>query len=673
MATIDKSDIYELYEDSVKEKHIWQEDYEEFERLANNDIIDDLDENLPEVNDGTLSASLYKLPKRLFSSKLKGRAKATNRDDGWLTELANIRWENNIIPNANMQAPFSRKWKDAIRKSAIYGSVPLITMFVEHGDTEGADFYVGQPQDWTLEAGKVSDYDCQVIFGDLFFTRTQLKDMIEEAKSDNTDKDAYKKWDVDQLQKIYDAKMTEDRDPRDVPVEKEGKAVTKGGYHFTVAYQRGVEAPFCIYHYSNKKTPVCEWSNPDPSGDLPVHYLYCYQDFINPYGTGIVKLAGGTQNVLDYMRQADVLATQLGLEPPVRVGGAGADTADIDSMTYDRKAIWMTGTAEVDQMPVTNNVYSELPNRISMYKISLNQLIPTGDTSIASGAGDQDYSKTPAGVEFQKQNLSIDDEDYKDNIYQTYEAKAKSMINYEFANMQGTDLMKLSDEERDILMKSELGEAWPEDEEGNPSNELEVIWDNARANFDFSVDPDQDKAKDDEKRLEGLMKVAELRASDPNLDAYLQESGKKLDVGELFAEIISLTSDNEKIIQDISGEDEQVDEMGNPIQQPMPGQESDPLMEQKLQQNDEKHQLDMQGKQMKLAGQEAPSEQMQDAGPEMVNEQVEIDPEEMQANLEAVMDEYQIGQEAAAQLLDMEAQGVDVEELKAALQPEAMV
>lgn len=628
MSFISKDDLYELYEESVKEKHIWQEDYPEFERLMNNEIIADIDENLPEVNDGTLAASLYKLPKRLFNSKLTGRAKAMDRDDGWLTELANIRWEKEIIPNANLQAPFARKWKDAIRKSGGYGSVPLITMFVDHGQSEGADFYVGQPQDWTLEAGKVSDYDCQVIFGDLYFTNSQLDDMIEQAIKDNKNPDSYKKWDTPELEKIKAAKNTEDRDARDIPDEKQGKAVTKGGYHFMYAPQRGIDAPFCLYHSSNKKKPVCEWTNPDPTGDLPVHYLYCYQDFINPYGTGIVKLAGGTQNVLDYMRQADVLATQLGLEPPVRVGGQGADTADIESMTYDRKAIWMIGTAEVEQVNVTARVYSELPNRIAMYKISLNQLIPTGDTSIAAGAGDQDYSKTPQGVKFQQQNLSIDDEDYKDNIYMTYEAVARSMINTEFANMQGSDLMKLDDEERDILMQSGL--EFPLDEEGNPTNELEILWDESRAKFNFHLDPDQDKSKDDEKRLEGLLRVMELKASDPNFDMDLQMSGKKLNKGELLAEVIGLTTDNDKIIEDIQPEDEQA------------------MAEEAMMAPQAQGQL--------------PAE----ATPEQPQESFEGEAEAM-ANMQAVMQEYQVPAEMAAGMLEAERLGYQPEEILEAM------
>jgi hypothetical protein len=115
--------------------------------------------------------------------------------------------------------------------------------------------------------------------------------------------------------------------------------------------------------------------------------------------------------------------------------------------------------------------------------------------------------------------------------------------------------MKLDPEEQEILQKA--GIEFPQDENGQPSMQLEVQWDQARATFDFEIDPEAEKTADDEKRLEGLLKVAEFRANDPNFDAVLQADGKKLDLGELYSEIISLTTDNDKIIKEISPEEQQ--------------------------------------------------------------------------------------------------------------------
>lgn len=610
----DKDQIYQLYNQAVEDARIWRKDYKEFERLADNELLDDIDESLPEVNDGTLAASLFKLPKRIINSNLTGRAKALDRDDAWITELANLQWEKNIIPNANSQAPFHRKWKDAVRKAAIYGSVPLITLFVERGEYVGADFIVAQPQDVYLEPGKVSDYDSDVIFWDVYFTDLQLDDMIKRATEESKEKDGYSKWNVPALKAIKAKRAKDERSSQDEPNQKEGKSVEKSGYHFCIVFQRGVDAPFYMYHKETKEN-VREWSNPDPSGDLPVHYLYCYQDFINPYGIGIVKLAGGTQNVLDKMRQYDVLATQVGIRPPISIGG-DIESADLDSIIYAQDQQWLIGEARVKREEISNEVYAQLPNRISMYKVSLNQLIPTGDTSVSATAGDPQYSKTPAGVKFQAANLSIDDEDFQDNVNITFEAKAKSMINTHFANMNGVDLMKLSDEEREIL--AQAGLEFPFDEEGNPTNELEVIWDEARATFDFEMDAEQDKVSEDKEKLEGLLKVAEFRASDPLFDQKLMLSGKRLNDGELYSSIISLTTDNDKILEDVTPEDQEA-----------------------------------------MAQEEALAEQ------EMMAQEEAVDPdqEQVMANMDAVMAEYGVDENTAAAMLEAERQGFDQEEI----------
>lgn len=570
----DEQELYKLYKDSKTESDNWREDYHEFERLADNDLIEDLDPTLPEVNDGTLAAALFKLPKRVVNSNLKGRAKALDRDEAWLSELANLQWENNIIPNANSQAPFHRKWKDAVRKAAIYGSVPLITLFVERGDYIGSDFIVAQPQDVKLEPGKVSDYDSDVIFWDVYYTKQQVRNMLETAKKEKADKvDGYDQWDIEALEEVLNQDASDERLDDDDHRQNIEKSVKRQGIKFCVIFQRGVNAPFYMFNPKTQKS-VRRWTNQDPTGDVPVHFLYCYQDFVNPYGIGIVKLAGGTQNALDYFRQADILATQLGFRPPVSISG-DTDGLDLDSIVYEQDAQWMIGKAQVRREEISNQIYSQLPNRMSMYKISLNQLIPTGDTSIASGAGDQDYSKTPTGVKFQQQNLSIDDEDFKDNLYMTFEAVAKSMINIHFANMQGTDLMKLSDEERQLLIQGGMG--WPLDEAGQPieTNELEILWDEVRATFNFKMEAEQDKAKDEEKRLNALLKVLELRASDPTLEQALLEADKRLNTGELFSSVIQLTTDNDKIIEDISPEEkQQIDEQSQMAEEAPQDEES---------------------------------------------------------------------------------------------------
>lgn len=678
MAFLTKEDLKDAYTDAKAEADIWKQDYPAYERLANNDLLDMLDPNLPEVNDGSLAAALFKLPKRIVNRKLSGTAKATDRDEAWLSELANLQWENEIIPNAKSQATFHRKWKDSIRKSAIFGGIPLITLFIDKDGVSTTDFIVGNPMDVILEAGKVSDLDSDVIFWEVYYSALQVDNMIEQAEAENKARNVLAKedkWYVDELKAIKASKLTEERDAKNSSKENNDKGVHPSGYHFCIAFQRGKQAPFYMYHPTSDKT-VHEWTNDDPTGDVPVHYLYCYQDFVNPYGIGIVKLAGGTQNVLDYFRQADVLATQIGIRPPKQIQG-DADEVDFESLVYEQDADWYVGEAKVERMEMADGVYQALPGRMEMYQTSLQKLIPTGDTSIsAENSGDSTMSKTPAGVKLAAANLSIDDEDYKDNLYETYAAVAKSMINIKFANMEGQDLMKLSDDERDLLRQGGLD--FPQNEDGDMSNQLDVVWDKVRAEFNFEVDPEADKASDDDQKLKGLTTITEF-IKDPNTQALIANGpikigNKQLDPGELISEIVALTTDNDKIITDVNPEEEQangaVDEQGNPApgaQGPPP----DPALaqaDQKLRHAEEKHQLDMGVRHADIQVKAQAHDQKQAAAAAKAQPPAPASTPatpEMQANIDAVMQKYGVDEETALMALAAEHEGLPPEEIDA--------
>ncbi len=614
MAFLKPKEVFDAYEAATEEADQWRIEYPEYQRLADNGLLEDLDENLPEVNDGSLAASLFKLAKRVIKKKMAGRARAMDRDDDWLTELANIYWEKRILKNAKSKASPRRKWKDAVRKAAIFGGQPIITLFVQRGNYRGADFIVPYALDVKLEAGKDSDEDSDIIFWDTYYTKLQLLNLIEQAKAEREDTKvekaewrarrnayakqfeayenerqinpelppmpefdeeepaAYNKWNIKLLEKISKTQPGDTRPGNEQAPEEQAKGVKKTGYHFFIAFQRGVDAPFSMNYVneSGKKGDkvansgwVREWSNPDPTGDVPVHYLYCYQDFINPYGIGIVKLAGGTQNVLDYMRQADILATQIGIRPPKVIYGDEEDV-DEESMVFAQDANWYMGNVKVEPWQMATGVYQQLPDRISMYQTSLQKFIPMGDTSISStNSGDPNVGRTPQALKMADAALSIDDEDFAENVDECYEAVASSMINTQFANMQGSELLKLSEDERDILEKA--GIPFELDDAGNKTQELEIFWDDARAQFEFEMDADADKLADEGKRLEGLVTVTDL-LKDPATQAFMASGvpiilgTRKLDPGELIGEIISLSTENDKILVDATPEDQQAAE-----------------------------------------------------------------------------------------------------------------
>lgn len=730
MAYLNEEEVYEAYEAASKEADLWRENYPEYERLMDNGLLDALDENLPEVNDGSLAASLFKLAKRVIKKNLGGRAVSLDRDDKWLTELANLEWTKRILKNAKSKASPRRKLKDAARKAAGLGGQPVITLMVDRGNYNGVDFIVPYAQDVKLEAGKDSDEDSDIIFWDVYYSKLQVRNMFEDALEEmgmmiatidgkevmvrnpevpEEDLDQYNQWNLEDLWKIVQELNTagiEDKRPQNQASRQESEGdVKKTGVHFFIAFQRGEDAPFYMCRpgtgdgvAKSDGTWIRLWPNPDPTGDVPVHYLYFYQDFINPYGIGIPKLAGGTQNVLDYLRQADILATQIGIRPPRLIAG-DEDEVDEESMVTAQDANWYIGSATVTPWNMANQVYAQLPGRMSMYQTSLQKMIPTGDATVAGeDSGDPNVSKVPASIKAMQASLSIDDEDFAENIDELWATLAKSMINTHFANMQGSDLLKLNKEEREILEKAGL--EFPEED----SYELEIIWDNVRNTFDFEVDPDADKTTDEAAALEGKLKAYEMITGDPNIDADLLAVNKKIDRGELLADIFHQLTSNDKIIIDIAPEDQadaEIDpETGEPIMQqppvdPATGQPVDPnappapdpnqptpadmikadelehrkdmdlakleLEHKKLDLNDKNNERNANIK----ASTPAPGKKDDGKKPE-AGKTPELDPETEETivkQIEETMEAYNVPAEIAAAMLEAESQGFEPDEI----------
>lgn len=710
MAFLEGKEICEAYRLATDEADKWREDYPEFERLMNNGLLEDMESDLPEVNDGSLAASLFKLAKRVIRKKMGGRVKLLDRDDAWLAELAQLQWENTILPNAKSKASPRRKWKDAVRKAAGYGGQPIITLFVERGNYTGADFIVPYAPDVKLEAGKDSDEDSDIIFWDCYFTKLQLKNMLEDAKEemkeaaenkaaweqrrdeakvavadyderkaaheamqaedptipdfdeerpefDEDEPEPYNIWDIEQLEEIIESGAVSDRPGNEEHSDKAANGIKTTGFHFYISWQRGVNAPFTM-HFNKKDhdNPVRQWSNPDPTGDVPCHYLYCYQDFINPYGIGIVKLAGGTQNVLDYFRKADVLATQLGLRRPKIISGDTTQT-DWDSMVMEEDATWETGNAKVDFVDMADGVYTELPNRMSMYQTSLQKVLPMGDTTISAGSsGDPQVGRTPQALKMAAGNLSIDDEDFTENVDECHAAVARSMINTHFANMQGSDIMKLTGDQADILFKAGVEDLAPDPVTGEAPRELEVWWDDVRANFDFEMQTEDDKMTDDATKLEGY-KAATDFLSNPNTQTLIQQAqsgrplilgSKKIDLGELVGSMLSLTTDNDKIVTDVTPDEMKQQEEARLVAE----QEAAAAAAATAQPG---------------AGAPAPAAGgLPDAD---LNMDGEITPEEAAQNVQLVMQEYQVDEETAAAMLEAERQEWPFDEIIATFAP----
>lgn len=633
MIYLKKEELQESYIEAEKKALDWYKPFDEYERIANNKLSKKLGKNMPRVNDGSLAASLLETPMLVLPSMQPGKFISQGQKKPWLNEIANIIWRDKIVPNASTQATFFDKEQMALYRALKYGAQPRYNFFVSSERYTGSDWSLPYIRNVKLEPGKFSVDDCDYVFLDIYYTKHQLKNIIEQqkdeikrAKAEGRKPDTT--WNVDALKRLADMGMTS-KEMEEQNINEREKQISASGIKVTACFQRGVGAPFYLFskHLPDKEC-LREWKNPDPTGDLPITMQYCYETLESPIGIGRVELAGPTQNVLDYMTQAHVLATQIGLQPPKKLSGA-IDQTNLNSLTFTPDAIWQTGTANVDIVQTATSVYSQFPANFGLYKAQLQNLQGRTDGSISSESGDPGFSKTQAGVKMQESRTNAQD-NYLRSKADTAAAKmAEKMMNVHMANMSGADILDIAKEDLERLTKA----GYFDDNPGTPEpsiTELPVIYEELQDTFKFEFDPRPEADEDDKNRWVELINIA---TSNPNLIPAMQASGYEFNLGEAFKKVIAASGADgwDKVLVELNPEDMAA--------QQMPGE-------------------------MPQEGMEQPTEQMQDPQePIEVPEQPPATPEQDPEVLQAIMAEYGVDEGGAMAVIEAERQGFSPEEI----------
>lgn len=555
---LEQAELKDAYTEAEKTHKDWIKPFDEYERLAGNKISKTLAKYMPRVNDGSLAASLIETPMNVLPSMQTGKFKAMTHKVTWLNELANIIFKTKILPNANTQASFFDKEQIALYRALKYGAQPRYNFFVSTETYTGSDWSLPYIRNLKLEPGKFSVEDCDYVFLDIYFTKLQLKKIIDDvkteakaAKAEGREPDT--SWNVENLQKLVDMAMTS-KEMEDQNINEREKQINASGIKTTVCFQRGVGAPFTMFskHLEDGET-LRDWKNPDPTGDLPITMQYCFETLESPYGIGRIELAGPTQNVLDFMTQAHVLATQLGLMPPKKISGA-IDTANLNTIVNAPDAKWITGNAQVDVVDTTSKVYSQFGMNFGLYKSQLQTLQGRTDGSVSATSGNPEFSKTSAGVNMQEERTNAQD-NYLKNKAMTASAKMiEKMMNVHMAQMKGADILDVAEDDIERLTKSGYFDDNPETPE--PSlGELEILYEDLKDTFKFEYDAAPEA--DDEEKARWL-ELIDIATSNPNVMPALEMSGWKFDLGEAMKKVIAASGADgwEKVLVKINPENQ---------------------------------------------------------------------------------------------------------------------
>lgn len=622
-----KAELKDSYYEADKSAKDYFKPFDEYERLAANKISKTLGKNMPRVNDGSLAASLLETPMQVYPAMQTGKFTAMNRKEAWINEIANIIWKTKIVPNANTQASFFDKEQIALYRALKYGAQPRYNFFVDTETYTGSDWSLPYVRNVKLEPGKFSVDDCDYVFLDVYYTKLQLKKLIKKVG-----KDTGSGWDVKLLKKLADMSMTS-KEMEEQNITERDKQINSSGIKTVICFNRGIGAPFYMFSpHLDASECIRTWKNPDPTGELPITMQYCYENLESPYGIGRAELAGPTQNVLDYMTQAHMLATQIGLQPPKKLSGP-TDSTNFNSLTFTPDALWQLGNAQIDVVQNTSSVYTQFPANFGLYKSQLQTLQGRTDGSISAESGNPNFSKTSAGVKMQQERTNSQD-NYLRNKADTASAKmAEKMMNVHMAQMEGADILDVADDDIERLVKAGYLDDNPTTPEPS-ANELPILYEDIKAKFKFEYDARPEADEDEKNRWLELIDIA---TSNPNIIPAMEQSGWRFNLGEAFKKVVNAsgTADSEKVLTQISPE-----EMMQAQQQPQVGPNGIPL------------DPAMQGTQGQ-PGQEMPLEQPQNG---------------QEDELQVTMEEYGVDENTAMAIVTARQQGFDEAEIVQYLQ-----
>lgn len=562
---LDEKEVHEAFSEDERQARLLFEPFDEIERLAANKPKPALPAGFSNVTDGSLAAALRELPKRYLSQIFTGKVSSLDRNEAWVAEIANVLWSKHIVPNANQDDYFLNKQLDWSFRSNKYGSQPAYAFQRVCEGYAGADFVLPYIKNVIIEAGKVSDLAANRIYLVQNYDKWTLKGIIKECEKEEADakkqkRESYAQWDAKQLKKLLDTGGAEKNTDEQNKTERDN-SLNPTVFKIIHCFQRGSEAPFYSFAPGlDKDNIVRRAKNTNPTGDMPIVFLYSDVERENPYGMGLTALAGPNQNVQDFLTQAHMLATQIGLAPPIEVAGDRTQT-DLKSLVWKSGKFWFTGNAKVQPVQNSNSIYSQFPATIGLYKTQQQNLLGSKDASVSSESGNPGFSKTQAGVEMQRESNGTNDGFLRGRHEQAFERLATTMINIHMANMQGTDLIKLLEDEVPRLQKS--GVNFDVDENGRvTTDELLVEYENLRGKFKFEVDANSSIEKSDNETVTKSVDLLKLFMENPDTIAQLQASGYKFNTGEFVASIIRKWGlpDWEKIMQKLTPEEIQAQE-----------------------------------------------------------------------------------------------------------------
>lgn len=553
----------------------WDPFYE-YERIARNRPHPKVvAAKLPTVTDGTLAGIIIAQPKRVIQRLPTGGLTSVDQPD--LAEIADFIWNNEIIPHATTNGDMLLKSWIMMSKALTYGMQFSYQFFRNYGNGFAADFKVPYIKDLILEKGKVYGPDCNILYLRQWYTPGDIKQIIDREGRLTTrskrrkDSQQYESpWDIPKLKELFD--MAHPKDPDALTPTESEKSPAAKFIPLIHAFERGVGRIFYTFSPDLEDGENCvrEKKNRNPTGAMPISFLYADIDLSNPLGRGHVELSGAMQNMIDSEVQSYQLLQKIMLNPPVMKWG---DNIRGSTVKYKPNAVWDMGNdpaSKIEVVDINNEAIKNFPNNYGLMKSQILALTHNQESAVSSDSGNT-QSKTHAGVLQQNSVIGFDDNYMRRQFGYWFQDNAENMLNLHFAESDGKQEIELT---KDFLAEQAPNlEQQPKQVTMDEAKKQAVVdYGKIKDNkFKFRVDPTTAEDEDTDSQLQQLNTLLQETSSNPYIYYYMLNDGYQLKLGEAYKDMFKRLGVEgiDKIVvklpDDNTGQAEQLRGVMNPL------------------------------------------------------------------------------------------------------------
>lgn len=493
--------VYDRYKAAKRFTEQITQPFPEYQRISRNKPKAGIDPAYPNTTDGTSASIIQKTPKRIVQQIPTGLVEG----DDWLSIVAQDIYTEKILPNANEDYGLFEKSQLIIENGLSYGAACSIAPFINHDGELTPDVILPYWGDIIIPQGKKSGYSLKYLFirswwqeADVEALIASEKQLAAQAKKRGEKYEAT--WDIANLKEIKKSISLKDTQAK-TPGEEDAGA-TQQGIEIVTGYQTGVKAEFYTFSPSNQlilRTKL----NKDPRGQVPIDWFYGDIDGENPFGRSIIELIGGLQNLIDADMQMYQYNRALMLNPPVvKYGNIGDFSWRINSIIDSTQ----DPNGKIVPLTIDTSAIANYPQLYGLQKSQLLNLVGSPDTSISAEVGNPGFGRTPAALNQQKANISVDDNAVTKQFESWFRAWSETAINLYFGERTGKEELQLTKEAADKLRlladKGKFDVTLLSDDD-----KILIDYDTATPVLKFRIDPSTSKMQDTAAQLAALKDV----------------------------------------------------------------------------------------------------------------------------------------------------------------------